>query len=73
MMARNFGSSINNPTVYMDINKNGKSLGLLKFMLYADKVPKTAENFRSICSGDGADGYTYKGSGFHRVIKEFMA
>ena len=43
------------------------------FELYADKTPITAENFRSICAGDGKQGYTYAGSAFHRIIDGFMA
>lgn len=41
--------------------------------LYANHVPKTAENFRSICAGDNKQGYTYKKSHFHRIITGFMA
>ena len=41
-----------NPIVFMDITQNGKDVGKLKFELYGETVPKTAENFRSLCAGD---------------------
>ncbi|KAF2666187.1 cyclophilin 1 short isoform [Microthyrium microscopicum] len=45
--------------------------GRINFTLFDDVVPKTTENFRTICAG-GPKGEHYKGSKFHRVIPQFM-
>lgn len=59
-----------NPTVFFDINIGDESAGRVTFELFADQVPKTAENFRSLCAGD--KGLSFKGSPFHRIIPNFM-
>ncbi len=59
-----------NPRCFFDITADGAPVGRLEFELHADVVPKTAENFRALCTHE--KGYGYKGSTFHRVIPGFM-
>ncbi|KAL0032971.1 hypothetical protein WJX77_008958 [Trebouxia sp. C0004] len=68
---------MSNPVVFFDVTAGGSPVGRIEMTLRADVVPKTAENFRCLCTGEKGKGpsgklLSFKGSSFHRVIPQFM-
>lgn len=72
-------AKMTNPRVFFDINVGNRTSGRITFELFADVVPKTAENFRCLCTGEKGSSPTsrlplhFKNSQFHRIIPGFMA
>ena len=70
-------SKTGNPKVFFDITIGGVDAGRITMELRKDIVPRTAENFRCLCTGEKGIGHKgkplhFKGSIFHRIIPEFM-
>lgn len=72
-----------NPRVFLEIEVRAPELlgrsgrveasGRVEFELFADVAPKTAENFRCLCTGGRGRDLHFEGCAFHRVIPGFMA
>eukprot|EP00515_Schizochytrium_aggregatum_P001271 CAMPEP_0202036386 /NCGR_PEP_ID=MMETSP0962-20130828/1516_1 /ASSEMBLY_ACC=CAM_ASM_000488 /TAXON_ID=4773 /ORGANISM="Schizochytrium aggregatum, Strain ATCC28209" /LENGTH=477 /DNA_ID=CAMNT_0048600459 /DNA_START=105 /DNA_END=1538 /DNA_ORIENTATION=- len=58
------------PKVFFDVKVGDAEPERIEFELFEDTVPKTARNFKALCTGE--KGFGYKGCTFHRVIKDFM-
>jgi peptidylprolyl isomerase len=68
---------MSNPIVFFEMEIGGRPAGRIEMELFADSVPKTAENFRALCTGEKGRGRSgkplhFRGSTFHRVIPGFM-
>lgn len=75
----NYHTNPANPRVWMTVSIGERFTGRIVFELFADIVPKTAENFRALVTGEKGFSSSlrvplhYKGNAFHRVISGFMA
>ncbi|XP_077094533.1 peptidyl-prolyl cis-trans isomerase-like isoform X4 [Siphateles boraxobius] len=59
-----------NPVVFFNMAVDGEPAGRIVMELFAHIVPKTAENFRALCTGE--KGFGFHSSVFHRIIPDFM-
>eukprot|EP01026_Neomeris_dumetosa_P016652 TRINITY_DN1632_c0_g1_i7.p1 TRINITY_DN1632_c0_g1~~TRINITY_DN1632_c0_g1_i7.p1 ORF type:complete len:200 (-),score=26.03 TRINITY_DN1632_c0_g1_i7:141-740(-) len=76
-LVRTYAAAPGNPVVFFEVAANKDPIGRIELELFSDTVPKTAENFRALCTGEKGMGNSgkplhFKGSTFHRVIPDFM-
>ncbi len=65
-------AAADNPRVALDVSIGGEPAGTIEIELFKDVTPKTAENFRVLCTGEQGEDMAYAGSPFHRIIPGFM-
>merc|ERR1712232_1035467 len=71
------GGAEGNTRVFMDVQVGEAEPGHVEFLLFSKHYPKTAENFRALCTGEKGNGksgkaLSYKDCVFHRIIPGFM-
>ncbi|XP_027530809.1 E3 SUMO-protein ligase RanBP2-like isoform X4 [Neopelma chrysocephalum] len=59
-----------NPVVYFEVSADNEPLGHITMELFSNIVPRTAENFRALCTGE--KGFGFKNSHFHRIVTDFV-
>lgn len=59
-----------NPVVYFEVSADDKPLGRVTMELFSNIVPRTAENFRALCTGE--KGFGFKNTKFHRIVTDFV-
>nr|XP_006114608.2 ranBP2-like and GRIP domain-containing protein 4 isoform X1 [Pelodiscus sinensis] len=59
-----------NPVVYFEVSADDEPLGHITMELFSNIVPRTAENFRALCTGE--KGFGFKNSTFHRIVPDFV-
>ena len=58
---------MDNPRCFMDVEMDQEPAGRIVISLYADVVPRTAENFRALCTGEFGVGKSGKKLHFRQV------
>jgi peptidylprolyl isomerase len=72
LLAATHAGAADNPRVALEVSIGGEPAGSVELELFADGTPKTAENFRALCTGEKGEDLAYAGSPFHRIIPGFM-